>query len=625
MAEFSLGTAALGTAIDLSGLRSGQDVAHKETEGWLSSLQGTAQKGFGGLQKAVGVGLLGGLGVVTASFAGLAAAFSDSLDLARTQQDAEAQLAAVLESTGGAAGLTAKEIEGMASELQGVTNFADESIISGQNLLLTFTGIGKDVFPRATETMLDMAQALGTDAKGSAIQLGKALNDPIAGIGALSRVGVSFTEEQREMIKGMVEAGDTAGAQGVILDELAKEFGGSARALADPADQLKNAWNGFKETVGGAVLPIIENLYSKALPIVNAAIETATELITGITEQGWGFRDVLGFISEKLGLGAEKGTALADTIMGIIEKVFAIKDAIIGFLTPIFEAITSFVSWKDVLIALGLVVASIVLPILWGIVAAALPIIAVAAALVGAVALVRTAWENDWGGIRTALTDWWDGTGRPIFNQVRTWLAVNLPLALSTLRQWWEEKLLPALRTVWEFIQDNIIPLFRVLIDVWFAAMRVQIAVLQAAWENVLLPALRTVWEFVRDKIIPIFDGMSSSVGGISGVIEDVIGWLEGLAEKFNNLADNIPSWLIPGSPTPFEIGLRGVASAMQQTSRAGEMMGSSLAMRGLVGVAAGSANATVNQNFYGEASPELVGRSSRQGVVEAMRRTGRG
>jgi hypothetical protein len=59
---------------------------------------------------------------------------------------------------------------------------------------------------------------------GQAIQLGKALNDPIAGISALSRVGVTFTEEQKATIESMVKMGDVAGAQKLILAELAREF-----------------------------------------------------------------------------------------------------------------------------------------------------------------------------------------------------------------------------------------------------------------------------------------------------------------------------------------------------------------------------------------------------------------
>lgn len=99
-------------------------------------------------------------------------------------------------------------------------------------MLLTFTNIGKDVFPDATSTMLDMATAMNggltpsaEQLKGTSIQLGKALNDPISGISALSKVGVTFTEQQKKQIEAMVQAGDAAGAQKLILAELGREFG----------------------------------------------------------------------------------------------------------------------------------------------------------------------------------------------------------------------------------------------------------------------------------------------------------------------------------------------------------------------------------------------------------------
>ena len=50
-----------------------------------------------------------------------------------------------------------------------------------------------------------MSQALGTDAASSAIQLGKALDNPTLGLTALRRVGVSFSDVQVAQIKGFVE------------------------------------------------------------------------------------------------------------------------------------------------------------------------------------------------------------------------------------------------------------------------------------------------------------------------------------------------------------------------------------------------------------------------------------
>jgi hypothetical protein len=95
----------------------------------------------------------------------------------------------------------------MSAALQATTTFADEVILSGENMLLTFTNIGRDVFPMATETMLDMSQALGQDVTASAMQLGKALNDPVAGITALTRVGVTFSEEQKAVIESLAATG----------------------------------------------------------------------------------------------------------------------------------------------------------------------------------------------------------------------------------------------------------------------------------------------------------------------------------------------------------------------------------------------------------------------------------
>ena len=136
-------------------------------------------------------------------------------------------------STGGAAGLTADELAGLSGDLSqaaGMSTFCDDAVLALENLLLTFTNVKGDIFKQATAIGVDMATALGTEPAAAAMQLGKALNDPIKGIAALSRVGVTFTEEQKDQIKVMQEAGDMAGAQAVILAELNKEFGGSGES-----------------------------------------------------------------------------------------------------------------------------------------------------------------------------------------------------------------------------------------------------------------------------------------------------------------------------------------------------------------------------------------------------------
>ena len=161
--------------------------------------------------------------------------------------------------------MTAKQVDALAASLSKVAGIDDEVIQAGENVLLTFTsvrnqvGLGNDVFNQATSAALDMSAALGTDLQGSIIQLGKALNDPIQGMTALRRVGVSFTEQQKEQIKALQESGDLLGAQKIVLGEVQREFGGAAAANATALDRLHVAVGNLEESLGTALLPAINS------------------------------------------------------------------------------------------------------------------------------------------------------------------------------------------------------------------------------------------------------------------------------------------------------------------------------------------------------------------------------
>jgi hypothetical protein len=194
-------------------------------------------------------------------------AFEDS-------QDRIAQTNAVLKSTGQVAGVTADQVTKLATALQKTTKFSDEDVRSVENLLLTFTSIGKDIFPQATKTVLDMSTALGEDTKSASIQLGKALQDPINGITALRRVGVNFSDDQKKVIQDLVDTGHTAEAQRKILAELNKEFGGSAEAAAGTFSgamaRLKNSINDVQESFGKVIVERLTPFTTKALEAVAA-------------------------------------------------------------------------------------------------------------------------------------------------------------------------------------------------------------------------------------------------------------------------------------------------------------------------------------------------------------------
>jgi hypothetical protein len=239
--------ATLGVRVTGSGI--------KETERGLRDL--TAE---GALAERQGnkIGEAWGRNMGRAILAGSALAASGIALVIKNTIEAEkvqAQLAARVKSTGGAAGLAVPELNRMSEALSRATTFDDEQIGGAQALLLTFTRIGKDVFPAATEAVLNLSTAMGTDLNSAALQVGKALNDPVLGVTALARAGVQFSDSQKAVIKDLVETGRVAEAQAIILRELETQMGGSARAaretLGGALQALKNAFGDVLEGDSG--------------------------------------------------------------------------------------------------------------------------------------------------------------------------------------------------------------------------------------------------------------------------------------------------------------------------------------------------------------------------------------
>jgi len=230
--------ATLGIKVDSKGVKQGT-----RNLGELDRQASKTEKSAARMGKAIGaaVGFL-------ATGALARAAIANTVE----QERVVAQLEATLRSTGGAAGLTKDELLNMASAMQEVTTFGDETVIASQSLLLTFTKIGKEAFPRAQKAILDVATAMGTDLNSATLQVGKALNDPVLGMTALSRSGIQFTEDQKEVVKQMVATGRSADAQALILAELETQFGGSAEAARNTlGGALKSLQNAFGDLLEG--------------------------------------------------------------------------------------------------------------------------------------------------------------------------------------------------------------------------------------------------------------------------------------------------------------------------------------------------------------------------------------
>lgn len=512
-------------------IRATLDKLDADLAGAKSKIQGA----LSGLQSIGGAAIKLGIAGVTAAVVGLGAGLGLAVSEAMSAQAVMAQTTAVIRSTGGAAGLTADQVADLATALSLESRFSDDAIQSAENLLLTFTNIGEETFPGATQALVDMATAMGTDVSSSAIQLGKALNDPVAGISALTRVGVTFSDEQKKVIEQLVATGDVAGAQAVILAELNKEFGGSAAeaasTFAGKMDVLKNRLLNVAEAVGLQLLPflttLLDTVIAPAIPVVEA-IATQFGVFFDRLAAGFTVAQALPALFQEIGLAMglsqeqafELGQKVGDVITWFTDLIAKVQETIAA-VQPYIETAAAWlaanVSLQDVLIALGIAIAAVVIPAIVSVVAAAAPIVLLFVGIIAVAALLRKAWEENWGGIQEKTAAVWAQV-EPVFNTVKEWLAVNIPVALAALQSFWVDVAWPAiqnavavawpviqslLQALGEFITGTVMPtvanLWTQWTTVWWPGIQ---SALASAWAFIE-PILAAVGEFITGTLIP--------------------------------------------------------------------------------------------------------------------------
>lgn len=260
----------------------------------------------------------------------------------QTSEDehATAQLEAVIKSTGNAAGVSAEQAKMWSEQLQDITGVSDDAILASENLTLTFVNIKSNIFPQVTQTALDLSQAFGSDLQSATIMLDKALQDPIQGLTAMRRVGLSFSDAETQMIKTMVEHNRIAAAQGLILQEVQKQVAGSAEAMGN--------------TIGGA-LAKIQNVFGDAAKTIGAIFSPVVGAVLGdVAKFAQSFFNALRPAFAELEVSMRKlGQALSspDIKDGIAEFSKTLGDALATISPAVFDDIIAAVQTFAQLVA----------------------------------------------------------------------------------------------------------------------------------------------------------------------------------------------------------------------------------------------------------------------------------
>jgi len=427
-----------------------------------------------------------------------------------------AQTNQVLKSTHDVSGMTATSLNDLADAFSQTTMFSHDTVQSGENMLLTFTNIGKNIFPQATQAVLDLSTGMHQDLQTSTIQVGKALNDPIAGLTNLSRIGVTFSATQKEMIKNFMASGQQGKAQAVILQELNKEFGGSAvaagKTFPGALQILKNTFEDLRIKIGTAVMPILTqfmNWFAKnGLP----AITSFASFLTGTLIPGFlkvvaaGVAVIQFFKQNELAMAGLKAVLLgAAIVIGIFLVQAFIAWAIAAWAAA---AATLAATWPILLI--GAIVAAVVFGIIlaiqhWGQI---------------------TKWLGDvWKTVSTTIGSWFSWLGG---------VAHVVTSAIGSAFSWLggvAHAVGAAIGAMFDWIGTRI--------AIWLSAWRLVFQLAGAAFSQ--------FGSFIQGIISGIggaFSGLGSLISGVwNGIVGDIrqaINWIIGMINGFIGGIDSI-------------------------------------------------------------------------------------
>lgn len=514
----------------------------------------------GMLQSAGGFLAANVIGSITSQFSSF---IGNALGDARQAIQLTAQTENVIKSTGGAAGVSAQHVADFAASLSdaaGQSLFGDDKYQEATNLLLTFKNIKGETLDLATTLTGDLAQALGGDPADQAMMLGKALDNPTKGMTALGKAGLTFTEEQKAQIEAMQAAGDMAGAQAIIIAELNSQVGGSAAAAAAANGgmaQLTGQLGEMGESIGAALLPVINQFVSFALTNLIPALQSAGETLSTL----------IGTFSTAEGAVGALGLDL-DTLTGTWNSMAATVQGAVAALTPIvmgvFGAIQGAITEHGDAIRANLGAAwataqATVASVLEAIGSVVQTVLGVVTAFVSKhgddiKAFLGTTWETISQIIKLAM-DLIQATIVPIFTSIAGFIGEHSDQITALLEGAWAI-IKATIGTVLTVIKGLLTAALQVIKGDWSGAWETVKTMLATVWENIktivtaaigiVKTVLALAWDAIKEKVTTVWDGIKTAVSTaweglkttVSTKVGEVVGLITGMPAKLAGIGE---------------------------------------------------------------------------------------
>lgn len=587
-------------------------------------------------------------GAAGAELEGLKADFEAVFTSVPTDAQTASDAIGILNSTLGVSGPVLQDITANVLEFSRLTG--TDAAVNAQTFaqLIGNWKIPVDQAAGSLDTLFVIAQNTGTP-------IDQLMQQMVASGPVLQQYGIGF-DQAAQMLAGMTQFGLPAESAMMGLKTAAAGFAAEGVDLATGLQKTVDAIKGAKSPTE-ALNIAVETFGERAAPAMLSAIQSgewdAMVAPLGNTEDAimntaeatmdWGERLTMfkNKITTQFAPAGQKLMDVATKIMAVIADVFERPDvqaaiqAIatwIGemaekgaaYLPVIVDAFFQFVSFLQnnqgvviaILAAIGVAIATFVyttvIPAALAAITALAPILLIMAAVAAVAYLVYQAWTNNWGGIQTKLTTLW-GQLQPVFAAIKQWLEINIPIALQTLSTFWTTVLLPAIQAVWTWLSGTLFPFLSAVANLIGTVLGLAVRILAGLWTNVLWPALRKVIDWMETKLMPVIkpiadffkDKFVKALEAVKKIIEGVTSAINKLIEKLKEV--ELPDFLTPGSPTPFETGLRGIHAALLDLNRfslpafaTSLQFSPAAASMGSAGAAAGGAGTVTNIYLYG-------------------------
>ena len=254
-----------------------------------------------------------------------------------------------IESTGGTAGKTAEELDAMSNKLADGVKYSHDEILKGEEVFLKFGTVTGATFDRATKAAVDFAAANKMDVTSSAQVLGRALESPGEGMRRLAMMGIHFTKVEKKRLETMVESGQVATAQAIILDKVEKSTSGVAKKVAEASSgffKLKKSIEEIQESFGEILIPYFRKFYDVASKVLEWFNKMSPEMKQAIV--------LFGAVAAAIPLIVGGLGALGLAVNGIMTGLIALRAIMIGGALLNLSVIGPWLLWAVAIAAVGI-------------------------------------------------------------------------------------------------------------------------------------------------------------------------------------------------------------------------------------------------------------------------------